>query len=177
MKYTGLLLIIIMALTLTGCGKTTSEVLLEESMEAAMGDGNVDVEMEGDEVTSMTIDTEDGEVTFTTGGNDVPEGYPSEIPYYKGEITSSGSTSMGTMGFDSYSMTIETKDSAEEVVAFYIEELEKDGWSKTVEINDPESGTSMLAWLKNAMDQVNVSIVVEDGKAEITQTVVIEMTE
>ena len=177
MKYFGLLMIMIMALTLTGCGKTTSEMLVEESMEAAMGGGNVDVEMEGDDVQSVTIDTEDGEVSFTTGGDDVPEGYPSDVPYYKGEITSSGSTSMGNLGFDSYSMTIETKDSPEEIAAFYIKALAKDDWSKILEVNDPETGTSTISWLKNAMDQVNVSILAEDGTVEITQTVVIEMAE
>jgi hypothetical protein len=175
MKYFGIILIILMAVTLTGCGKTVSETVLEESMEAAFGEGNVDIEMEDAETQSVTIETEDGEVSFSTGGTSLPEGYPSEVPYYEGEITSSGTSSVESLGFDSYSMTIETNDSAEDIAAFYIKALERDDWAKILEVNDPESGTSTLAWLKNAMDQVNVSIIEEDGEASITQTVVIEM--
>jgi|GEM_PF-1049941 hypothetical protein len=177
MKHVGIVIIILFALFLTGCGQTASETLLEESMEAAMGGGDVEVEMKDGETQSVTIETEDGEVSFSTGGADLPQGYPEEIPYYDGEITNSGTSSVESLGFTSYSMTIETNDNSEDIVAFYVKELSKDDWSKILEVNDPESGTSTLSWLKNAMDQVNVSILAEDKVTEITQTVVIEMIE
>jgi hypothetical protein len=128
--------------TATGCcpllndaSDEAAERTAEEIIEGATG-GEVDIEDDGG---SVTIETEEGAVTIEGGeGTDLPEDWPSDMPVYDGTIT--GSSSFSTPEGDSMTVTIETGDSVDDVLAFYQAELQSDGWTEDFVADSSDGG-------------------------------------
>ncbi|MBW6464774.1 MAG: hypothetical protein SCJ94_04565 [Bacillota bacterium] len=86
--FTLISLLIILSLTIAGCGKTSDKVaenIIEESIKAESGeDVDIDLDTQSGEVT---ITTSEGEVTAKTGGGmDWPENIPDYVPRFEGNI-------------------------------------------------------------------------------------------
>lgn len=78
--------VLALALVVGGCGAAddAAENALEKGLEkglekAAEGDGVADVDLDAD-AGELTITGEDGG-TLTTGGDDLPEGFPDNVPF------------------------------------------------------------------------------------------------
>ncbi|PIW36932.1 MAG: hypothetical protein COW24_03165 [Candidatus Kerfeldbacteria bacterium CG15_BIG_FIL_POST_REV_8_21_14_020_45_12] len=107
---------------------TASDKIAQEAAERAMEkelekngqDGNVDVDDK-----SISITTGEGE--FAIGENvALPSGFPSEIPIYNGSKISTASASSETK---EYSASLNTEDTYEDVVSFYKDALNSNGWT------------------------------------------------
>lgn len=165
MKYYTLPLIALMALLiLPGCGKSLEEKAAEMYVESVTG-AEVDIDDE-----RVMISGEDGGVVFTNEA-EVPETYPNEVPYYDATVVYGGMVSLEGMGYITHTLELESKDSPEDIVAFYIEELTNKGWSKALEINDAEEKQWTLSFRKGGMDQVSISLTEEDGMTMIHHVV------
>ena len=82
-----LLVVPLIAVALTACG-AAQEAVSEQLVEQAVGEG-VDVEF-GDDGQVASIETEDGSFEMSTGGGEVPEEWPDDVPLFDGgEILSS----------------------------------------------------------------------------------------
>lgn len=100
-----------------------SENMIERAIERSAGDNaDVDVDLGG----NTTITTDQGTMTF--GSNKTPDNWPSDIDLPKDiQITFSGSANPESGEEGSY-MSYTTKDSIEDVMAYYKKELDNEGW-------------------------------------------------
>lgn len=95
------------------------------------GNATKGIKVTGDEDSgSVTIKSNDGQST-TTYGNDasLPDGFPSDVPIYD-----PSTTVYATKTDDKhYSVALKTADATDKVLAFYSDELTKQGWTSTHE--------------------------------------------
>jgi hypothetical protein len=151
--------------TATGCcpllneaSDEASERVTEEIIEGATG-GEVDIEEDGG---SVTIETEEGAVTIEGGeGSDLPEDWPSDMPVYDGTIT--GSSSFSTPEGMSMTVTIETSDSADDVLAFYNAELQSEGWTEDFSADTSEGGERAVSLVVSKDDRNGTVAISEEG--------------
>lgn len=94
----------------------------EKAVEEATG---VKVEEDGG---SVTVQTEQGEATVQSGKG-LPEGFPSSVPVYDGEIETAGSVTQDDAQV--YNVVVVTEDSIDQVKKFYQEKLPTKGWKIT----------------------------------------------
>lgn len=132
-----LTLVVLLALTLvmglSGCQKAAEEAV-EGAIEGATG---VDVETEDN---SVTYETEDGSTVEITGEQeDVPEGFPGDMPVYDADIENSSKISAGDEG-TGYYVGLVTEDAYEDVFDWYKSKLEDEGWDILAEVNAGEAG-------------------------------------
>jgi len=118
---------LVVAFSVVGC-QQVAEKATEAAIEKSTG---VEVDQEGDEVT---IKGEDGtEITASSDGQ-LPDGFPTDIPVYEGQITSSLKADKG------WSVTIEAADDVETVFTWYKQELEASGWKIVSEMKVTDGG-------------------------------------
>jgi hypothetical protein len=123
-----------------GCGsdeasKQAGEKAAEKILESA-GEGDVDVDVDGDEVT---VKGKDGE--FSTG-NELPKGWPDDIPLPDDATITSGAASKADSGGTSFFVAASTSMNAKDAVAFYVQELK--GYTKQNEFMSGENATVMF---------------------------------
>ena len=122
MRITLALVLVAGALALVGCNKIAEEAS-EAIVEGATG---VDVEVDEEKVT---IEGEDGESIEIQGeSSELPDGFPDEMPVYDADIVSS--TRMAVDNQTSYTVIQTTTDSSDDVIAWYHDELAKEGWTE-----------------------------------------------
>lgn len=115
--HTRVLLAIICAVSLIGA--LGCRQVAEKAVEGATG---VKVEDGGG---SVTVKTDEGEATIKSG-KELPEGFPTDVPVYKGiiETSSSFASNEGQV----YNVVLSTEDEVEAVKQFYLDELAAKGW-------------------------------------------------
>jgi hypothetical protein len=124
-----LLLAITATVTTSGCRKARDEIAEEALRKATGGAVNVDN-------GTVTISSPDGAATLTAGApGALPAGFPSSIPIYPGSTVKGGIKS-SDKGKDGYIVSLETKDSPQQVGTFYKGQLK--AWKNTMDMNTPD---------------------------------------
>lgn len=142
--------IILVAVTLSGC-KKAAEKTAETAIEAASG-GEVDVDIEND---SMKINTNAGSLEVGEGVS-LPANFPDDIYLIAGDIMSAL-----TVDADStFQVEIDTPQSLSDAASVYDEELQADGWTitSTLEMTD---ATNIMAEKDDRF--ISVSIGTSEG--------------
>jgi len=127
-----LVVLALAALALVGC-QQIAEQAVESATEAAIEDatGNkVDIE-EG----SVSIEGTDGASVNIGDSAEVPADFPADVPVYEGTVKAAVTTPEG------FNLTLETPDTAQQVLEFYQTKLEADGWTKEVSVSTADGGT------------------------------------
>jgi len=133
-----------MATLLAGCGQSAVENAMERRIEEETG-GDADVDMQAD--GSMRVETAEGTV-MTGPASELPENWPSDVPVYDdAQITFSGSASQGNGKMGTMVM-LQTEDSVEDVVAYYKDEIVKQGWK--IDATMQMGGSTVMAATKGS---------------------------
>ncbi len=119
---------LMVSLVVVGCScsetaeERIAEKIAEKALEAQTGQkADIDVDKE-----SMTITTEDGKMTMTSGkAAKLPENFPKDIPIYKGYALD-----MAMEMSKGYSVSFTTKDDVSTVSEWYLAEMTDKGWTK-----------------------------------------------
>jgi hypothetical protein len=117
---------------------------------------------------STTIKGSDGtEITTNNNEGKLADGFPANIPVYKGTIVDSGSLTVN--GASTWTASIETADRVDDIKAFYKDGLAAEGWTVTSEIdqNDTSGGRLVAYQAENGNSTLTVSISLLDGKTTI----------
>ncbi|MDP3630306.1 MAG: hypothetical protein Q8S43_05045 [Actinomycetota bacterium] len=141
----------------TGCG-----AIVKKAVESATG---VSVDNNGD---STTVKGADGsELTVNNGEGKLAEGFPTNIPVYAGTIVDS--SGMTVNNASTWTASIDTADSVDDIKAFYKKELEAQGWKITSEVdqNDTSGGRLVLFGAESGDLTLTVTINLADGKTTI----------
>jgi hypothetical protein len=152
---------IISALTivLAGCGQSTADKALENTIEKETGG-------------AATVDTEDGTVqvttsegSFTAGTNTLPVDWPADIPVFKDAIVQlSGATN--EEGEDGGSMAVlMTTEPAQAVMDYYTAALKENGW--TIDSTMAAQGLNILTGTKDDR-AITLSVTEAEGRTTIT---------
>lgn len=130
---TALLLVLAVSLAagVSGCSmiaEKTAERLTEEAIEGETGN-QVDITKDG-----VTVEGEDGSSASVGESVEVPEDFPKDVPVYDGKLTGAFTSD------DTFTLTLETPDSAADVVDFYAKELKDEGWTQESTMNTADGG-------------------------------------
>lgn len=134
MKRRGVVLVLVLVaglvavLGLTGCEKAAEEAV-EDAAGVDVDNDDGSVTIEGDDGASITMDTEAAEL---------PEGYPDDAPVYDGKLEAAWEATQDDS--TSYSLSMTTKDGVEEVVDWYKDALQDEGWTITQTYADSSNG-------------------------------------
>ena len=151
-------LICVMAFTIAGCGKSLSQKAAEKYIEGRT-DADIDLNDDGFEITDK-----EGNTISAKTGQELPSGWPENVPYYKkGKIEQS--SSMALPQGKNYAIVISSNDSIDDIISYYKNEFGSD-WNVDMEVNMNDSST-----LTVSKDGTMVSIGVDLKTGEITQTV------
>jgi hypothetical protein len=127
------------------------------------GTFSLDIESGEDDEGRLTVTTDEGTTTFGAG---IDAGdLPSYVPLYPG-TTPEGTYSAETTEGRSGAFTIKTEDDLEEVMDFYVSELEKRGleiFNKTT----AQEGAFLMARSSDEALTVNVAFSVESGGTQV----------
>ncbi len=147
-------------------GTVGCQSVAEKAVEEATGvkvdedEGSVTIEGEGDDGESVTISGEEGSV---------PEDFPDDAPLYDATVVGSSSFQSGESV--NHSVTLQTKDSIDDVAAFYQDELESEGWEIEGTFNTEADGEA--ATMISAVKGTGRTIIINASHSEgITDIVV-----
>lgn len=152
--------IVLAAFLFAGCS-AAAEKAVEKKIEKETG-SEVDINTEENKVE---VETEEGKTEVQTGSEvQLPEGFPSDFPVYKGKIIAVlKSDYEGSRG---YMITIETSGDLDSVSGWYEEELKKAGYDVKVTLKQ-EGISSFVFEKKSPPIKGQVQIQNEDGKVSI----------
>jgi len=148
-------IIILVAVTLSGC-KKAEEKAAETVLESATG-GQADVDIDND---SMKINTNGGSLEVGEGVS-LPDGFPSDVYVIDGTIISAMTLAEG----ESYSVSIRTSQTTAAVKEEYENEFRDEGWEITMDLA-MGGGYSMSAEKDNRMVLFGVST--DDDGTKVT---------
>lgn len=138
------LILPLVALSLSGCtpkkslSQKTAEKMAEKAIESQTG-ANVDIDSNGDEVT---IRSEDGNVTYSAGGNvSLPENFPKELI-----VAGDAKISVAISSEEGASVSYITNESQENITKKYLDSLTDAGWDKVMELSTTDG--NMLSFEK-----------------------------
>jgi Flp pilus assembly protein TadG len=133
-----LTLVLVAGLVLSGCTKKAAESAAEKAIEDATN-GQADVDIG---TNSIKVNTNTGSMQI--GGNVVmPDNFPDDVYVIDGTLTYALTTSAGK----SYTITVETNKSVNEVKSLYESKLAASGW--TININSMVQGSLGLGAQKS----------------------------
>ncbi len=157
MKKFYLFIVLISVVAYIGCGKKVEEKVAEKIIEQQTG-GKADVDISDE---SVSIKTKDGEFKMNAGDNaKLPEDFPSDVFVYKNaEVKMTMALPQGS------SVSFQTKDSKDKVVAKYKKEMKSKGWSQEMAM-DMGEGTSLT--YKKGERGVQVMVATDDDFTLIT---------
>jgi hypothetical protein len=157
-----LVLAIVLVLGLAGC-KSAEDKAVEKLTEGLLSDKDVDVDIDGDEVT---IETEDGDITIASDEGKLPDGFPRDFPVY--DDMKIGSTSrMGNEETVSYYVEAESRDDFDEVYEWYKAELEDEGWEITTDLLTTDGNSDTVLLVKKGDDSASVTITEVDSGVDV----------
>jgi hypothetical protein len=148
-----LLVVMGLCVALVGCGKKAHESVAEKIIEHQMAKEGVKGHVNISD-NKVTVETKDGKASYSAGaGTQVPDTFPKDVPVY------AGATVMASVSVpDGHNLSLESKDSAEKVIAFYKSKLTGAGWQEAMAMNQPTG--SMLVYKKEPR---TVSVVVSSS--------------
>ena len=152
-------LVIIVAFALTGC-----QFIAQKAVESATG---VKVEKNGN---GISVTGKNG-ATAQIGTNQVPDGWPTEVPVYSGTLKA-GNKVAGTDG-TVYNVVIETADSPKTVGDFYEKQLGDAGWTKVTRNDATSGGKDMMIFAAKKDTQQTQVTAASDGSGKTTVTVTV----
>jgi hypothetical protein len=127
------LLVVVLALGVGGCEKA-AEKAVEGVVEKTTG-----VDMDTSD-GSVTYETEDGGTVEISGDQaEIPADFPDDFPVYDADIESS--TRLASGEGTAFYVGLATKDSYDEVFAWYKDRLVSEGWDILAEVNTQDGGT------------------------------------
>ncbi len=153
------LICLLVSLVVVGCScsetaeERIAETIAEKALEAQTGQkADIDVDKE-----SMTITTEDGKMTMTSGkGARLPENFPEDIPIYKGYALD-----MAMEMPKGYSVSFTTKDDVSTVSEWYLTEMTDKGWTKEASM---DMGDQKMLVFKKGERGVNLVVAPDPDK-------------
>ena len=139
--------------------ETVAEKIAEKAIEAQTGKkADIDVDKE-----SMTIKTEDGEMTMTSGkAAKIPDNFPKDIPMYEEYVLE-----MAMELPKGYSLSFTTKDDMSQVSEWYLDEMIDEGWTKEASM---DMGDQKMLVFKKGERGVNFVIAPDSDKTRISLT-------
>jgi len=144
------------ALVLAGCGQESQERAAEKAIEKSTG-GKVKADLSEGKVA---VKTDDAETVITPeGGGRVPEGFPADVPLYKG-----ASVVAATKLKTGFFVILQSSDDAKRVADTCKAEMKAKGWEEETAVNVPQ-GT--VVSYKKAGHTVVATIAAADGKTQI----------
>lgn len=143
------ILLVAIALVLTGCGKKLSEKAAEKIIEKSTnGQASVDVDR-----NQVTINTNGG--SYQAGEEvKLPAGFPSDVYVIDGTIKAA----MTNAENNGYTVSIETSQSVTEAKTRYEKELVDDGWTMSMSLVY-EGAASLGATKGNRTTTISISTV------------------
>jgi hypothetical protein len=125
----------------------------------------------GDE-ESVTVTTDDGQATISSGEGKLAEGFPEEFPIYDADVD--GSAVIDVNGQAQYTAVLITSDSVDDVYKWYKSELPSEGWTivNDAQVNTGDAATSMLAAERNGAT-ANMGVTQTDRGTEIAITLTV----
>lgn len=145
------------ALALSGCA-TIAQKATQAAVEKTTG-----VKVEDDGGTITTTDKDGNKAQLSTGQGTYPDGFPGDFPKYDGTIDSAIKGSSG--GKDSFSVVIMTADAPKDVYAFYVAELEKNGWKIEQKMDGTTSETA-FATIACSKDDLTGGVTLSRSKGD-----------
>jgi hypothetical protein len=148
-------------MVLSGC-KKAGEKAAEKAIESGMAKEGVkaNVDVSGDKVT---IESKDGTSVITGGkGTAVPEEFPKDVYVYEG-ATITGSVSVP----GGFNLAMETKDSADKVLATIKSKMTEFGWKEEMTMN--QGNHSMVGYKKGERTAM-INIHADKKTTQITLT-------
>ena len=151
-----------------GCGEKAEEKAAEKMAEKAIessfeGEARVDIEKD-----SIRIETEEGEMTMTTGDSaSLPADFPKDVFIYKG-----AELSMAMEVPQGFNLSLQTKDDMSKVSEVYLAEMTAEGWTKemsmdmgggkTMAFEKDERAVSVMISSHEEMTQITLTMTAED---------------
>jgi hypothetical protein len=138
--------------------RNSGEYAAEQALERMAG-GDADVDYDDGEVT---VRTDEGE--WSTGG-DVPSGWPSDVPVYRGAKVVSSASSNPSTGEKGYYLALQSSDAPDAVAEFYKRELAANGW--TIRGTTTVNGGTYVGAEKGGRD-LAIAIAAAEGGSSIS---------
>jgi hypothetical protein len=149
-----LVMILTFSLLLTGCGKSTTDLAAEKTIENAFG-GDVDVD--GD---SVTIENDQG--TWQAGeGSSLPKDWPDDVYVPEGKIITSSDNNFGK------GVSLEVDKTVSELEEEYTNKIKEQGWDVNMSFSVENS---VMIGAEKDNKSLSVSIGEEEGKTMIVIT-------
>lgn len=158
------LLVAALMFAVTGCSAVEDKIGEEVGEEIAGAAIGGDVEVEDD---SVTVSGDDGDVTITGGGSEMPADFPEEFPLYKDADLDSASSIAGGDGTSFY-LNLVSKDSADKVYDSVKADFTDDGWEIVSDMKTTaDDGTTAIISVKKGDIDGSVTIGTSDGGSDI----------
>lgn len=159
-----LIVSLVVALGLSGCGKKLTEKAMEKALEKATNEA---VDLDLDQNGGLKVNTNEGEWSLGSKAS-VPSDFPSDMPVYSGaQVISSAKDNNPT----TWSVILQTSDSMEKVYTYYQTQLAAKGWTvdSTYDYGEIKSlGVSKTGYSGTVM------VSKSDEKTAITLTVAVK---
>lgn len=149
------ILVVCLAVWLSGCSDDVEETLMEKQIELATG-GKADVDISRGQMT-ITSDSKDGEFKMIVGEDvALPKDFPKDVFVYPG-----GKLESAMQMPQGFSLGMLSKDNKKKIVDAYQDTMQSRGWKlQTTMMMDTQS---IMMYEKD--DRV-VSIIVDDGNED-----------
>ncbi len=155
--------------------------MMERGIERAMeqaggGDIDIDINPDGDGEANFTIKGEDGETYEVNAGGSVklPDSWPKDVPLMNDAKITYAQTMAAAQGGGN-SVAYITKASVESVVAYYSEELPKNGW--TIGLTSQSTDGAMVTATRGENGEGGVMVYVGSSPEGTTVTMTVSMRE
>lgn len=144
------IIVVALALGLVGCKSIEDKIGEEIGEELIGGAVGGDVEVDDD---SVTIETEEGDVTISDDTGKIPDGFPDDFPLYDGYALD-GASSIAGGGTTTYYVNMTSEDEVKDIYDWYKAEFADAGWeiSGDVIYSDSSSSSGMLTAKKDKME-------------------------
>jgi hypothetical protein len=146
-------------ISMTGCG-----MIAQKATEAAV-EGATGVKVDSNKQTITTTDKDGNTTELSSKEGAYPDGFPSDFPQYPGGVIEAGLKGT-TNGADSFTVIVNTPDSAADVFKFYVDGLEKAGWKIDQKMDGTTSETAYasLVALKDGQ-KVGITLTRDNDKS------------
>ena len=114
-------LVVVVVVALSGCGAIAQKAT-EAAVESATG-----VKVDSSKQTITTTDKDGNTTELSAKEGSYPDGFPSDFPQYPGAKVDSALKGSSN-GQDSFTVILKTADAPKDVYAWYLGELENNGW-------------------------------------------------
>jgi hypothetical protein len=157
--YTSRIALLTLAALIAGCSRSATyvtpdgKVVVQQGSKPGQG--------------QVTYSGKDGKVTIDASGTKLPDDYPKDVPVASNAKIVMASTVNNAQGQGS-NLTLESTDSAENLIAFYKKGLADNGW--TINTTATYGAVNMIGASKDKREAA-IQVMEADGKRMVTQIV------